>query len=74
MAAWPRWVASYGVMPQTYIFAAPSGSVACTPCRAESNNLNGPLLPGNRGTSCPTQDSMSASLTSGGAPARRLGQ
>ena len=25
VAAWPRWVASYGVMPQTYIVAGPAG-------------------------------------------------
>jgi hypothetical protein len=28
VAAWPRWVASYGVMPHTYIVAGPVGSTA----------------------------------------------
>ena len=28
VAAWPMWVASYGVIPQTYIRAPPSGAVS----------------------------------------------
>ncbi len=58
VAAWPRCVASYGVMPQTYMLAAPAGSLGWTPCRAESYNASGSPLPGSRGTSCPAQDSM----------------
>src|SRR5690554_724310 len=58
VAAWPRWVASYGVIPQTYI-RAPSGPgrVGCTPRRAVSYSASGRPVPGSDGTSGADQDS-----------------
>ena len=43
VAAWPRWVASYGVMPQTYIVAArPGRSGARPPRRVVQRERRGP--------------------------------
>ena len=46
VAAWPRCVASYGVIPQTYIVAGRPARVGWTPRRAESNNASGSPVPG----------------------------
>src|SRR5205814_6416032 len=63
VAAWPRWVASYGVIPQTYMRAGPAGSVGYTPPRAESNSASGRAVPGSRGTGGVGHASMPPSLT-----------
>ena len=58
VAAWPRWVASYGVMPQTYMRRRVGRRrVGCDalPRRVVQRQRLAPL-PGSRGTSCPGQD------------------
>src|SRR3954469_13040086 len=86
VAAWPRCVASYGVIPQTYMVAVDPGLVGWTDCRAESYNRGGVGRPGRVGTSCPVQASMVTSLSRppdgkshrrpghGGPVVRRLGE
>jgi hypothetical protein len=58
VAACPRWVASYGVIPQTYIVASPAGAVGTRACRAESNSASVTPVPGSTGTSGATQESI----------------
>jgi hypothetical protein len=45
VAAWPMWVASYGVIPQTYIRAGPSGSAGRTDPAAVSWTRTGCAVP-----------------------------
>src|SRR5690606_8457672 len=76
VAAWPRWVASYGVMPHTYILAPPGpGRVGATRCRAVSYSAGGATVPGSSGTSGPTHDSIPPRVTAAraGPPAQAAG-
>src|SRR5690606_3479650 len=74
VAAWPRWVASYGVIPQTYI-RAPSGPgrVGCTPRRAVSYSASGRPVPGSDGTSGADQGSTPQRVTIATDGAAKIG-
>jgi hypothetical protein len=69
VAAWPRWVASYGVIPHTYMVAgrpSPGSTVGATSRRAESNRASFAPVPGSGGISGADQDSMAVNTNAGG--------
>ena len=61
VAAWPMCVASYGVMPQTYIRAAPDGSTGfSSPDAVSCTRTAGAGARSSRGTSGLAHARMSA--------------
>ncbi|BAS18080.1 hypothetical protein AHiyo8_63830 [Arthrobacter sp. Hiyo8] len=59
------WVASYGVMPQTYMDCSARGSTSTRDPRAVSNSLNGGMLPGSSGTGREIHDFTASTIVLG---------
>ena len=71
MAAWPRWVASYGVIPQTYIRAVGPAGRAHPPVAVSYSRSGSAAVPGSRAGGA-GQASMPVTLSGTLGPRERL--